>query len=471
MIITQLRSPSRIKRHINNFQVPVVHCQWIKDCIKAKEKLSYDEYLIELGKGSNITTNDKSMDTSPSLVSKVINDQRENGSDNPHHEILHKTFDKPDDSLIDLDMSIITESDQSSLDDEEDENIMLAPDFINTKYACLRPTPLIPFRNKRLLKLLLILEEKRELNGEDKNALSYRHAISAIKAYPRQIQSAKEASKIIGIGKKIAEKIRYYLENGTIEEAENTVKDERFLTLKMFNKVFGVGRYTAIAWWDQGYRSLQEVLEKANISQSIRLSIKLLPDLIQIMRRNDVEEIIEIISKEVTVVSSKSEVVAVGGYRRGKTENGDLDIIISTGDSQTAEELLNKLVDTLTNNGYIKHILLTSHKRNKHASSTTFGNEVKCISAFMQPSKHILRQVDLIVAENSELVTTILGWTGSRQFERSLREYAKKEKSLLVNNQGIYKEADKKYQLEVTSEEEAFKIIGVPYLTPEFRNC
>lgn len=46
--------------------------------------------------------------------------------------------------------------------------------------------------------------------------------------------------------------------------------------------------------------------------------------------------------------------------------------------------------------------------------------------AFLQPSKSILRQVDLIIASLVEYPTAVLGWTGSRQFERALRDYAKR---------------------------------------------
>lgn len=60
-------------------------------------------------------------------------------------------------------------------------DIDIAPNFVNTKYECLRPTPYVPNYNKKLVSLLLILERKRQLDGEDKRSLSYRHAISAIK--------------------------------------------------------------------------------------------------------------------------------------------------------------------------------------------------------------------------------------------------------------------------------------------------
>lgn len=57
----------------------------------------------------------------------------------------------------------------------------LAPDFVNSKYECFRPTPLKPYYNQKLVYLLRLLERQRELDMEDKNALSYRHTIAAIK--------------------------------------------------------------------------------------------------------------------------------------------------------------------------------------------------------------------------------------------------------------------------------------------------
>lgn len=57
----------------------------------------------------------------------------------------------------------------------------LAPDYLNSKYECLRPTPLKPYHNRKLVALLRLLERQREVNMEERNALSYRHAIAAIK--------------------------------------------------------------------------------------------------------------------------------------------------------------------------------------------------------------------------------------------------------------------------------------------------
>ncbi|KAI8149975.1 hypothetical protein BJV82DRAFT_585360 [Fennellomyces sp. T-0311] len=312
---------------------------------------------------------------------------------------------------------------------------------------------------------------------EDKNALSYRHAIAAFKAYPRKLQSAAEARKITGIGKKISELVRIYLETGTIPDAEKLLGDEKFRTRSLFCKVFGVGPSTASIWWDRGYRTLQEILDQAKLVKAVRLGIELLPDLEQPMSRQDAQELITIIEKEIVHVDPEAFATAVGGYRRGKEENGDLDIVISSHHLEhSSDMLLRKVVDHLTAKGYIKHCLLVSDKANRNHGNqyTTGGADMEkldtCFVAFLQPSKQILRQVDFIVSSLDEYPSAVLGWTGSKQFERALKDYAKKENNIAVRSHGIFKE-DTKERIHIASEEQAFEVIGLPWIDPTMRNC
>lgn len=80
----------------------------------------------------------------------------------------------------------------------------------------------------------------------------------------------------------MVEKIKVFLDTGTIEEADQLRYDEQFRTMSLFNKVFGVGVTTAKLWWDTGYRTLLEVLENAKLTATVRLGIELLPDFDQV---------------------------------------------------------------------------------------------------------------------------------------------------------------------------------------------
>lgn len=48
--------------------------------------------------------------------------------------------------------------------------------------------------------------------------------------------------------------------------------------MELFCSVFGVGPNTARIWWETGYRTLQDVLDQAKLTSTVRLGIKLFPD-------------------------------------------------------------------------------------------------------------------------------------------------------------------------------------------------
>ncbi|KAI8379149.1 uncharacterized protein BYT42DRAFT_567744 [Radiomyces spectabilis] len=461
---------------MNSYQIPIVNIDWVKECEKKHAQLPMEPYSLQMPHVAR-EVNKPSTDT---LFQKLST---------PHipqlNDILNQRFSnmkaEPSTSSSKEEEEDTTQETDSEMDDNDGEDIGLAPGFNNTKYECFRPTPYRPRYNKQLVSYLELLEEQRELNQEDKNALSYRHAIAAMKAYPREIRSSKEAAKIIGIGKKMTELVRLYLQTGTIPEASELLHDEKFLTLRLFNKVFGVGAATAKIWWDMGYRTLQEVLDNAKLTSIVRLGIQLLPDLIQKMSREDVEELVALIDREVAALNVEGFVKPVGGYRRGKIENGDLDIIISSHREDGTVGLLRNLTARLEQKGLIQHILWFSADRPKKDVSgedntirkkkRAMDDLEKCFCAFLQPSKSILRQVDLIVATRTEYPTAVLGWTGSRQYERSLRDYAKKEKQLSVNSNGIFTDTAPKKRINVQSEEEAYELLDLPFMDPVMRNC
>ncbi|KAI7859298.1 hypothetical protein BDC45DRAFT_497303 [Circinella umbellata] len=467
IILTALTSSSRIKRHIQNHQVPVVKIDWLKECLEKRTKISIDPYQIELSHTPN--------------TSSVVEEYKEHYQQTTlpqlerYNKLLNRRYDNmPPDPMPSFDDGNDDDIDNGSTKKDTD---ALAPDFINTKYECLRNTPLKARHNQKLVFLLRLLERHRLVNMQDKNALSYRHALAAIKAYPRKIRSVDEVKLITGIGKKISDLIQKYLETGTIPDAENLLGDTRFRTVTLFNKVFGVGPSTANLWYDKGHRSLQEVLDQAKLAKAVKLGIQLLPDFDQPMNRQDVKELIDIIEKEIKNVDPHAFATPVGGYRRGKEENGDLDIIIASHHLQHGtDQFLQKIVSHLSDKGFIKHVLLISDKGQTFIGNhyTSSGADMEkldtCFTAFLQPSRNILRQVDFIVPSMEEYPCAVLGWSGSQQFVRSHRDYAKKERGLSVKSTGIYQYSPRK-RLKVNSEEHAFEIMGIPWVDPVMRNC
>lgn len=84
------------------------------------------------------------------------------------------------------------------------------------------------------------------------------------------------------------------------------------------------------------------------------------------MNRTDVEEMIDIVKGELAQIDTDGIVTPVGGYRRGKPENADIDLIIST-HTQSADGLIKKLTERLRQQGLLKHIVSHSGKTVKHS--------------------------------------------------------------------------------------------------------
>lgn len=128
--------------------------------------------------------------------------------------------------------------------------------------------------------------------------------------------------------------------------------------------------------------------------------------------------------------------VIAGGFRRGKQDTGDVDVIFTAGpyptsaspqtpESDPTDGLLFRLVRRLCRLGIITHVLqLTQRARvgPLHSSGANFDNLDKAFVILKIGGKH--RRVDLISAPRTRYAAAVLSWSGSMMFERDLRRYA-----------------------------------------------
>lgn len=128
--------------------------------------------------------------------------------------------------------------------------------------------------------------------------------------------------------------------------------------------------------------------------------------------------------------------VVAGGFRRGKQDTSDVDVIFTAGpypagpspqttESDSADGLLFRLVRRLCRLGIVTHVLqLTQRARASplHASGANFDNLDKAFVILKIKGRH--RRVDLIYAPRTRYAAAVLSWSGSMMFERDLRRYA-----------------------------------------------
>lgn len=138
--------------------------------------------------------------------------------------------------------------------------------------------------------------------------------------------------------------------------------------------------------------------------------------------------------------------VIAGGFRRGKQDTGDVDVIFTAGPYPThtpeppaagdafgagtalgpdpTNGLLFRLVRRLCRLGLVTHVLQLTHRARAaplHSSGANFDNLDKAFVILRIGGKH--RRVDLICAPRARYAAAVLSWSGSMMFERDLRRY------------------------------------------------
>lgn len=360
----------------------------------------------------------------------------------------------------------------------KDVGSLLDPSFNNSKYECFRPTPL-DHANKGLVAELSKIAHHRYLTGNARSELSYNRAIAALKAYPRDVKSGEEAALIRGIGPKIVGLVEEYLETGRVEVAREVQNSEQLTVLDRFTRIHGVGPKIAQHWYDLGLKSLEDLEEAASqgiikLQQDQIIGIKYYEDFQKPILRKEVEQILQIVQKHSTGMFGDSVLVEMtGGYRRGKLLSGDADILIHPVRKGAGKgDILEKLVKALKDAGYIKDILSISK-----SSSSGKGKAKKidgldlCFMAFKPTSDSPMHRVDLIVSSQEAYPFAQLGWTGSRQFERSIRLFCSRERGLTLTDHGLTMAGNGQEVGEFAEERDIFEFLGVPYQEPSKRNC
>ncbi|PWN38563.1 Nucleotidyltransferase [Meira miltonrushii] len=499
VILTSMRAPRRIERYLNadviNRHVPVLHTSWLHDSARERLLLAYEPYKIMGG-------------ASPELEKQ----REELGLDvvgSSEHEQTEEKKAIPPPSPPHSDSQTLqeeTNDDDSQTEDEDDATFQRAltpfqstqqedcegdPDWKNVDYACMRPSPLKSKQNQALVDELEVLRLQRILAGkQEMNATAYGRAISAIKAYPHSLQpNPSNAKNLKGVGPKIAKLIVQYYEEGRIAEVDAIRKDSAFQTMSRFMQLYGVGPKRAREYYSGGARSMDDVIKMGG-SLGVHLHIdeclRILPDLQRTIPRLEVEEISKTIFDELNIIAPGSTYVICGGYRRGKPESNDVDIVISLPRPlQRGEEpdrgiwnvkeqiaVMDKLLKTLKRKAFITHVVNVSTPASVYEMTYS---RLELAEVVVMPSRSETipvpryRRVDIILGPWETHGAAVLGWTGSRQFERDIRLLAK-HKGFTFHSTGLVHQGERA-PLSTPQEEDIFEILGLEYMPPRLRNC
>ncbi|KAM4635939.1 DNA polymerase lambda [Discoglossus pictus] len=321
--------------------------------------------------------------------------------------------------------------------------------------------------NKLITDKLEVLAKAYTVQGDRWRALGYSKAVNALKSYHKPVSSAQEAAKIPGIGKKMAEKIDEILDSGHLRKLDNI--SDSVAVLEIFSNIWGAGVKTAQSWYQQGYRSLDDIRTKANLTSQQAIGLKYYDDFLDRMPREEAGKIEETVREVAQSINPGLMSVACGSYRRGKQTCGDVDVLVTHPDGKSHRGIFSKLIDGLKQRGFLTDDLV-SHEEN--------GNQKKYMGVCCLPGpgqKH--RRLDIIVVPHGEFACAMMYFTGSAHFNRSMRALAK-TKGMSLSEHSLNKDVVRNGTVKVSSgqplqtptEKDVFETLGLPFREPHERD-
>eukprot|EP00891_Asterochloris_glomerata_P008834 jgi/Astpho2/8834/fgenesh1_pg.00129_%23_25_t len=323
-------------------------------------------------------------------------------------------------------------------------------------------------------------------------------------------------------------------------------------TRRAFMKVWGAGPKAAEAWYDAGYRTYEELAADAvaspegptargvNFTKEQRFWLEHREELLEPVSQEDLQEMQQALLAAFEAVTGEPPatlceigkvheeevtgnadwvLTVVGGGRRGKPSH-DADFVV-THHHRPVEGILKPLVAHLQQAGQLARADEAFYRMNEEGVPGGFGKRHPAAS----PSKaavlgstadertegaqgHLFgvfktkagrwRRLDVIVAIKEEHAACVLGWTGSRQWLRFLRNHAAKRGMALNSHRLVRKDGrstvavpedgppnDRSLSPQwpagwlqqheqgscVTSEADILSLLGVPYRQPQERNA
>jgi len=309
--------------------------------------------------------------------------------------------------------------------------------------------------NEEFISLLGQLRAVMMQQGEPFRARAYQKAMESIMVYPNDITSVDQIKGLPGVGSITLAKMQEYVDTGKIAKLEK----EKANPINVLTQVYGVGPKKAQELIDMGITTIAELKARQDevLNDVQKVGLKYLDDINARIPRVEIEKYRDGLEKVFAGVAPKgSHFEIVGSFRRGASESGDIDMIITN--AQNDKKAFTAFLDKLIADGIVTHVL----SRGSHKSLTL---------AKLPGMKHS-RRVDFLYTSPKEYPFAILYFTGSKVFNTVMRQRAL-NMGYSLNEHGLYKMvAGKKGAMidhTFPDEKSIFKFLGMKYKKPEER--
>jgi len=353
-------------------------------------------------------------------------------------------------------------------------------------FACMRSgLPLTPTRSKNQLLIEVFggLRDIYESLGDEWRSVTYKKVCARLQTFPAKITSTAQVKHVRGFGASILEKVEEILDTGGLKKLQALKNDPKVKALMELASIWGIGPKIACQLYDRGYRSVADLRQRGSLelTEQQRIGLSRHEDLQKRIPRSEAEEIENVVKTEAQKLVPGAQCVTCGSYRRGKASCGDVDVLIGPPEGEEEIQILPALINRLSEMGFLTdHLTLpSSHERRPGRTKASYMGVCR-----LAREGALYRRIDLKSYPRRIFPFALLYFTGSDHFNRSMRYYAQKVKSMTLSDEGLYPckrkregGSSKKVKIwkgamvECGSEKDVFDALGLEYKEPWERNC
>ncbi len=311
-------------------------------------------------------------------------------------------------------------------------------------------------RNQEIAALFRQIALILEIKGDNVFKIrAYERAAGQLERLDQDIDAVIAAGRlrdIPGIGKDLAARITEYCATGRILLFEELVKSIPEGLLELL-RIPSVGPKTVKLLYDSlgidSVSALRKALDQGKVAGlpgikektigNIRRGIELLERSKERMTLAQAHSLADVFVSALRTQKNVASIVCAGSLRRAQETVGDIDIVVVSDDPQPVMDAFVTLPAVMQ---------VQAHGATKSSIRTANGIQVDCR-----------------VVEKDSFGAALLYFTGSKAFNIKIRQLAIKA-GLKVNEYGVFRHETK---LAGKTEEDVFRILGLPYIEPELR--
>ena len=310
--------------------------------------------------------------------------------------------------------------------------------------------------NTQIIEVLEQIENYLNKLGEPFRAKAYKTASTALALYPDKITTSEQLKSIKGVGESSIKHIMEFLNTGKVTYIEKLKNKPEIL----FTTIYGIGPKKAQELTKSNITSIQQLKNAYTKDNTIlndkqAIGLKYYEHIEQRIPRNEIEQFDKILNSIISAEGNLQYEI-VGSYRRGASNSGDIDVILSTKDkSQSAKQ------QTQLFHQFLKYL----EKQNIITHTLAIGNS-KSLVIGQIPGSKFYRRIDFLYTTPEQFAFAILYFTGSKAFNTAMRALALTNKLSLNEHSFTDMTTKTKLKREFKCEKDIFDYLQMEYREP-----